>query len=67
MEKIIFEIKEQVALDYGITFKMPTYWDYAMLLTSRTKAQLGLYEEVIRRVYLLSGETKRERRRSERY
>ena len=54
MDEIILEIKEQVALDYGVELKMPTYWAYAMLLTSRTKKQLDLYDEVIRRVYLLN-------------
>ena len=57
MEKIIFEIKEQVAIEWGAKLKLPTFWNYAMLITSRKKEQLDLYEEVIRRVYLLNVET----------
>lgn len=50
MESFINEIKNEVAKDFGATLEIPTLWNYAMMLTHRTKKQLELYEEVIRRI-----------------
>ena len=47
MSSIIEKIKERVAIKNGFNMKMPTCWNYAMLITHRTKQQLKLYDEVI--------------------
>lgn len=47
---LLNKIKQEVAKDFGVTIELPTLWDYAMLLTSRTKKQIELYEEVIKRM-----------------
>lgn len=56
----ILEIKEQVASRKGYRNDiLGTSWEYAMMLTSRTKKQLELYEEVIKEYDLLLNEGKR--------
>ena len=47
MSSIIEKIKERVAIKNGFDMKMSTCWNYAMLITHRTKQQLKLYDEVI--------------------
>ena len=45
----IIEIKEKIAKQAGYPSGIvnESAWDYAMLMTHRTKAQLELYERVI--------------------
>ena len=45
---IIYKVKKQVAKEYGFE-KMfgKSGWDYAMLITHRTKKQIEMYERVI--------------------
>ncbi|WP_372744266.1 hypothetical protein [Lutibacter sp.] len=55
LEKIIEIIKEEVATDFGIDDAIKlggTKWDYAMLLWSRTKKQILMYEEVSKKAFL---------------
>ena len=52
LDEEVESIKEDVAKAFGYTLEMPTIWNYAMLMTYRTKRQLQMYEEVIRRVQL---------------
>lgn len=50
-KKDVDKIKEIVAKDAGFSDEVVgTAWDYAMMLTYRTKQQRELYEEVIRRI-----------------
>lgn len=46
-KKNIYNIKEKVAIEFGVTIDMPTKWDYAMMLFRRTKTQINMYERVI--------------------
>ncbi len=51
MGKRADKIKEQVAKEYGFEDNvLGTRWNYAMQLTHRTKKQIELYEEVIKRL-----------------
>jgi len=46
LQKLILQIKKEIAVGNGFTLKVPTEWDYAMKITHRTKAQLQMYEMV---------------------
>ena len=43
----INRLKNKIAKQNGYILDLPDKWGYAMLLTHRTKKQLGLYEQVI--------------------
>jgi hypothetical protein len=61
LDNIIDIIKEEVATDFGIddTVKLGgSKWEYAMLLWSRTKKQLLMYEEVSKKSFLYGAEFK---------
>ena len=48
VENKIKEIKESVAKSHGYSNNiLGTRWEYAMISTHRTKAQIKLYEEVL--------------------